>query len=139
MTPSRLPEYPVFFLSLSPQFTAEGAAIIDTTKHQPDLLFLRHVPLEQGPPVHSHPACLPGSALDNQVYPCSYHLPHHGDLWQGWVVSWWLSEPGGWSRPHKRKNLSSVTCPGSAWLGISGRKERWPRDDCEALDLRYLV
>ena len=38
----------------------------------------------------------------------------------GWCPDGSLSL-GGWSRPHERKNLSSVTCPGSTWLGILGQ------------------
>ncbi|KAI4584663.1 hypothetical protein MJG53_020706, partial [Ovis ammon polii x Ovis aries] len=43
----RLPEYPVFFLSLSPQFTKRVQLLLIPAKHQPDLLFLRHVPLSR--------------------------------------------------------------------------------------------
>lgn len=47
MTPSRLPEYPVFFLPLFPQFMKRVQLLLIPAKHQPDLLFLRHVPLSR--------------------------------------------------------------------------------------------
>lgn len=37
-------------------------------------------PLEEGAPVHSHPAHLSGAALGHQDLTCCYHLPNDGEL-----------------------------------------------------------
>lgn len=126
-----LPDYLNTLLSSSPFVPSvhkEGAAIIDASKTPARPLALEACAPEQGAPLHSHPACLPGSALDRQVYTSSHHLSHHGDSGLGGI----LGVPGrlraweGGQSLHKRKTFPSLPCPGSAWLGILG--QRWPRD-----------
>lgn len=119
---TRVPCFPPL---LVPLVHEEGAAITDATKIPARPLALEACASEQGPPLHSHPACLPGSALDCQVYPCSHHLPHHGDSGLGGI----LGVPGrlgaweGGQGLHKRKtSLSHWPWP-SAWLGILGQRK----------------
>ncbi|XP_045855369.1 anion exchange protein 4 isoform X7 [Meles meles] len=111
----------------------EGTAITDASKTTARPPALAACTSEQGPPLHSHPACLPGSALDNQVYPCSHHLSPHGDLGQGWVVSQGSGETLSlrrWPKPPQEEDSPLLICPGSAWLGILGQRkivERYPQ------------
>ncbi|GAB5566775.1 anion exchange protein 4 isoform X2 [Prionailurus iriomotensis] len=94
------------------QVHKEGTAIIDASKTPARPPPLETCASEQGPPLHSYPACLPGSALDNQIYSCSHHLPPHGLLGLvgvrkalEWVFSpqelLWLDE----LMPEKERNI----------------------------------
>lgn len=94
-------------------------------KHQPDLLFLRHVPLSR---VHLFTfiqlACL-GLLWIVKSTPAAIIFPIM--VTQGWVESWGLlgdSELGRVAKGlHKRKALPFLTCPGSAWLRILGQRK----------------
>lgn len=138
MTPSRLPEYPVFFLSLSPQFTKRVQLLLIPAKHQPDLLFLRHVPLSR---VHLFTAiqlaCL-GLLWIIKSTPAAIIFPIMVTCGRvGWCPGGSLSLGVGHGLTRGRISPLSLVLALPGWE--SQDKERWPRDDCEALDLRYLV
>lgn len=78
MTPSKLPRHPAFFPHIL-SVPEESAAVADAEETAARHAAPAARPSEQSPPVHRHPAGLPRSALDNQVYPCSHRLPTHGN------------------------------------------------------------
>lgn len=75
----------------------ESAAIVDAKETSAGHAAPAARTSEQGPPIHSRPACLPRPALDHQVDPCSHCLPTHGNLEAGvewcWESTSYLSLP----------------------------------------------